>query len=57
MVEAHACNAAVNMKLPLHEVEHVEMHSMICYLTEINKTAKEIHEKDDWFPVDIYSSN
>ncbi len=37
MVEAHACNAAVNMKLPLREVEHVKV--MIRYLTVINKTV------------------
>ncbi len=47
MVEAHACNAAVNMELPLREVEHVEVRSTIRYLTATNKTAKLIHEKDN----------
>ncbi len=45
MMEAHVRNAAVNMKLPLREVEHVEVRNTIRYLTAINKTAKEIHDE------------
>ncbi len=56
-MEAHARNAAINMELPLREVEHVEVRITIRYLTAINKTAKEIHKKDNWFPIDSYSSN
>ncbi len=43
----HAHNTVVNMELPLCEVEHVKVRSMIHYLTAINNTAKKIHEKDN----------
>ncbi len=48
MVKELARNEAVNMELPLREVEHVEVRSTIRYLTTINKTAKEIHDEIQW---------